>query len=412
MGLSISQYPSSASLSQSPIIFSFKETGAVITSSSFQYMLDLYYWTGSQSGSGSAPEYTLVKYPNASDSGIFDVSRIMNSELNKLAEEPGVTNAKWFKARLYWQYQSGSVFVTTPGGGEFFPDYYGTQPYYALDGYQLFPEAVNANIVSSSVTNFGYSLWPLMTDGPKTQSILADDYISNAVFIGNVGATQCTYLVTQTSNGTTFITPVAPAASGSSNDQIEIFNNSPSSFLYGTLPFSWYNVIPAYRSGATYFALSPGIRFNIVCDQKYPNVRIKWKNRFGQFDWFDFNMVNKQAFQVNRSQYQPQIGTWNSNTLTYRPYDSSIVNYLVDTKQSISVNTDWVDEDYNEIFKQLLVSDEIYWINDPDNYVPQYTGFTPITIKTESIQFKTGVVDKVIQYQFDFDYGQGYKLIL
>lgn len=411
MSLTISQYPSSASLSQSPIIFSFKETGDVITSSSFQYMLDLYYWTGSQSASGSAPNFTLVKYPNSADSGIFDVSRIMNSELNTLAEEPGVTNAKWFKARLYTQYQSGSVFVTS--SGEFFPDYYGKQPYYALDGYQLFPESVNANIVSSSITNFGYSLWPLMTDGPVTQSILADSYMSNAFFIGNVGATQCTHIYTQTSNGTTFITPFAGEASGSSNEQIVIYNNSPSSFLYDTLPFTWYTIIPAYKTGpSSYVALSSGLRMNVVCNQKYPNVRIKWKNRFGQFDWFDFNMVNRQSFQVNRSQYQPQIGTWNSNTLTYKPYDSSIVNYLIDTKQSISVNTDWVSEDYNEIFKQLLVSDEIYWINDPENYVPQYTGFCPITIKTESIQFKTGVVDKVIQYSFDFDYGQQYKLIL
>jgi len=410
MSLTISQYPSSASLSQSPIIFSFKETGAVITSSSFQYMLDLYYWTGSQSASGSTPDYTLVKYPNASDSGKFDVSRIMNSELNKLAEEPGVTNAKWFKARLYTQYQSGSVFVTS--SGQFFPDYYGKQPYYALDGYELFPETINFDIVSSSVTVEAPSLWPLMTDGPTTQSILSDSYISNAVFIGNVGATQCTYLYTQTSNGTSFITPVAPSASGSSNQQIEIYNNSPSSFNYTTTPFEWYTVIPAYRVGSSYFSLSGGIRFNIVCNQKYPNVRIKWKNRYGQFDWFDFNMVNRQSFQVNRSQYQPQIGTWNSDTLTYRPYDSSIINYLVDTKQSISVNTNWVDEDYNNIFKQLLVSDEIYWINDPANYVPQYTGFTPITIKTDSIQFKTGVNDNVIQYSFDFDYGQGYKLIL
>jgi hypothetical protein len=409
MSLTISQTPTSASLSQSPIIFSFKETGDVITSSSFQYMLDLYYWTGSQSASGSIPNYTLVKYPNSSDSGIFDVSRIMNSELNTLAEEPGVTNAKWFKARLYWQYQSGSVFVT---GSDYIAPA-GRQPYYAIDGYQLFPEAVNANIVSSSITNFGYTLWPLMTDGPVTQSILSDSYMSNAVFIGNVGATQCTHMYTQTSNGTTFITPVAPEPSGSSNEQILIFNNSPESFLYDSLPFTWYNIIPAVQTGpSSYAALSSGIRFNVVCNQKYPNVRIKWKNRFGQFDWFDFNMVNRQAFQVNRSQYQPQIGTWNNNTLTYKPYDSSIVNYLVDTKQSISVNTDWVSEDYNELFKQLLVSDEIYWINDPENYVPQYTGFCPITIKTETIQFKTGVVDKVIQYGFDFDYGQGYKLIL
>jgi hypothetical protein len=64
-----------------------------------------------------------------------------------------------------------------------------------------------------------------------------------------------------------------------------------------------------------------------------------------------------------------------------------------------------VPESYNEIFKQLLVSEEIYWVKSS-------TDLLPLTISTDSIKFKTGVVDKVIQYAFDFDFGQGYKLIL
>ena len=54
-----------------------------------------------------------------------------------------------------------------------------------------------------------------------------------------------------------------------------------------------------------------------------------------------------------------------------------------------------------------MVSDEIYWVYDEANGIVR-----PITIKTDSIQFKTGVVDKVIQYAFDFDFGQTYKLII
>jgi hypothetical protein len=116
-------------------------------------------------------------------------------------------------------------------------------------------------------------------------------------------------------------------------------------------------------------------------------------------------MVNKQSFSTTVRGYQPQLGTWTGATLGYNQYDSSNLNYIVDSKQSISVNTDWVDEDYNEIFKQLLVSEEIYWVKSQ-------TDLAPLTIATDSVTFKTGVVDKVIQYGFDFDFGQGYKLIL
>ena len=81
MSLSITQTPATCSLVQSPTIFTLTETGTVIYSSSFQYYADLYYWSGTTAQSSSIPEYTLVKYPNASGVGIFDVSRIINSTL-------------------------------------------------------------------------------------------------------------------------------------------------------------------------------------------------------------------------------------------------------------------------------------------------------------------------------------------
>ena len=57
--------------------------------------------------------------------------------------------------------------------------------------------------------------------------------------------------------------------------------------------------------------------------------------------------------------------------------------------------------------KQLLVSDEIYWLYDQTNYLVK-----PLTIKTNSLQFKTGVNNKLIQYTIAFDIGQPYKLLL
>jgi hypothetical protein len=118
-------------------------------------------------------------------------------------------------------------------------------------------------------------------------------------------------------------------------------------------------------------------------------------------------MVSKRSFSTTAKGYQPQLGSWDGATLAYNDSDSSNLNYIVDSNQSISVNTDWIPEAYNEILKQMLVSEEIYIVDN------EGTGrLTPITIATESVTFKTGVVDKTIQYTFDFDLGQGYKLLL
>jgi hypothetical protein len=121
----------------------------------------------------------------------------------------------------------------------------------------------------------------------------------------------------------------------------------------------------------------------------------------------NFDLVSRESFSTERKTYQPTIGTWESSTLTYQRYDTANQAYIVDSKQGLSVNSNWLDESYNDILKQLLVSDEIYWI-----YNESTGAIRPLTITTQNIVFKTGVVDKVIQYQFDFQYGQPYKLII
>lgn len=384
MALTYNQFPATASLVQSPTIFTLSESGLVYTSASFQYYLDLYYWNGTPSNSGSVANYTLVKYPNASDVGIFDVGRILNSTLTAPVAADG-SNIKYFKVDGYFRYQSGSVYVTS--------SHVQSGTYKALDGYALFDEPIGQQITSKSVH------WPLMTDGPASQSVLSADYGAASVFVGTTGGTQPTKLVYSGSLGNGTFTL---SGSVSSSQQVQQYPQAPqeSGFPISTLSENYS--IQAFNGNT---ALGTPINFEVVCQQKYPNIRIKWKNRYGQFDWFSFYMVNKQSFSTTVRGYQPQLGTWTGTSLSYNQYDSSNLNYIVDSKQSISVNTFWVPESYNEIFKQLLVSEEIYWVKST-------TDLAPITIATDSITFKTGVVDKVIQYGFDFDFGQGYKLIL
>ena len=222
------------------------------------------------------------------------------------------------------------------------------------------------------------------------------------MYVGDIGATIPTKIV-YTSNLGTANYNVSSSASSSGQIYQYPIGPSQSGFPLSTSGLTYF-AVQAY-SGST--ALGQSIQYDIVCTQKYPNIRIKWKNRFGQFDYYNFNMVNRQSFQTERKTYQPQLGTWEGTGLSYQKYDSSNLNYIVDSKQSISVNSYWLPEEYNDSLKELLVSDEIYWVYDePNAYV------RPLTIATQNIVFKTGVVDHMIQYQFDFNFGQAYKLIL
>jgi hypothetical protein len=388
MSLSITQTPALVSLAQSPIIFTVAESDAnLLTSSSFQYIGNLYYWTGSLTNSGSSAEYIINKYPNNSGVGIFDLNRIINSTLTDLAIA-NTSNVEYYATEFYTQYLSGSTYITG--------SHVRSQTYKALDGYGIFQEPIGQNITSASAH------WPLMTDGPATQSAFTNNYGTAGVYVGTDGGTLQPNKIVYTSDLATANYTIS--GNTSSSAQIAQYPIGP---LQSGFPLSGsftYYTTQAYNNSTP---LGLPITYTIDCIQKYPNIRIKWKNRYGQFDWFNFYMVNRQSFQTEKRTYQPQLGSWEASTLSYNDYDSGILNYVVDSKQSISVNSFWISESYNDILKELLVTDEAYWVYDePNNKV------RPITIKTSDIVFKTGVNDHLIQYQFDFDYGQAYKLII
>jgi len=410
MALSITQTPANVSPAQSPIVFTVNETGGVLLSSSFQYYADLYYWNGFPNQSGSV-DYKLVKYPNQSGRGIFDFSRILNSTLTDLAQA-NTSNVKYYAADFYWQFWNGSAYVTG--------SHVKSSTYKVVDGYSLFQEPIGQAIQSKT------PFWPLMTDGPEIQYVLTENIGTMGVYVGTTGGSEPNNILytAYDESGYVEVATYNLSSSLATSAQIQqipigpIEPGWPLNTAYKDLDFSIQARIDTINLGAP-------ILFKNVCKQKYPNIRIKWKNRYGQFDWFNFYMINRQGFQATKRTYQPQLGSWNGTSLSYQNYDSSTLNYISDSSQTLSVNTDYISQDYNEIIKQLLVSDEIYWVyvegapgtpwggGFDDGYGgASDTQLRPITIKTDSIVFKTGVNDKLIQYAFDFDWGQSYKLII
>ena len=381
MSYSFIQEPANVSLAQSPMIFSVSSS-TLTSQPNFQYIGLLSIWDNTTT-SASADVWTLAKYPSSQGlTGIFDVSRIVNSTQTTLAQaDPNViTNLKF---ESYYRYQSGSSYLT---GSHIYSDVY-----YGVDGYQIFPEPIGEEL-NTLTPHF-----PLLYDGPATQS----------VFVDNIGTGYCW----NTLGGYGTITSIrytnqsaATASYAISGSGIISFPLAPAEagFPLSTSGLSEYK-IQAY-SGS--IALGQSIKYTIDCPQNYPNIRIKFKNRFGVLQYINMDMINRKSISSDKRTYQPQLGSWESATLSYNEYDSQTLNYIVDSKQNIICNTNWLYEEWNDVLKQLLVSNEIYWCQE------NTTEVKPLAIVTSNIQFKTGVVDKLIQYTFEFQFGQGYKLII
>lgn len=388
------QFPPSLSFAQSPVVFSVKNNAYL--SSSFYYTCDLMIWSGSLKNSGSATSYALRKYPNNSGAGIFEIGRFLNSELGQLAYQ-NTSNILNYKATFNYNYDSVNTGSAITSG-----------IYHSADGYQVFPEPIGQNPTASTV------YWPMMTSGPVSQSVTKDD--KGWISVYKSGSQQLGAEYTGSySNGTTYNITYAgiygPATTGSSLFFVGRIPLAPSqsgfplpkTYLGGTLESYDFKIKDIFLIPTS----SAPIHVDIDCVYKYTPVRVLWKNRYGQFDFFNFYMKNIQTLETEQRTYQPQLGTWDSTTLSYNSYQTAKQRYIVDTNETLTVNSDFISQNYNDIFKQLLVTDEVYWYYDqPNNLVK------PLTIKSNSILFKTGVNDKLIQYTFTFDVGQPFKLVI
>ena len=380
--MTINQTPPLINFGQSPIAFSVYD--GAYASSSFQYTCTLQIWTGSLSASGSGTQYALRKYPNASGYGLFDVSRFVNSSLTNLAYQ-ATSSVVYFKPTFNYQYQgsiTGSNITSSVCIG--------------LDGYNIFPNQINSSATSSAY-------WPLMTDGPQSQSIAINDNGWWGVYVGEGSNVNVSYTASY-ANGTS--TSATKTVSGSTSNTTASIAWIPMGPVQPGFPLALTN---GGSDLVSYTIKSNGLSINqtIECAYKYTPVRVLWKNRHGQIDWRNAWYKNTQDFTTEQRVYQPQLGTWNSSQLNYNAYQTATQRYIVDATQTITVNTEFLPQDYNEILKQLMVTDEVYWAYDIPNSLVK-----PLTIKSNKLDFKTGVNDKLIQYTFTFDVGQPFKLII
>jgi len=61
-------------------------------------------------------------------------------------------------------------------------------------------------------------------------------------------------------------------------------------------------------------------------------------------------------------------------------------------KKTIKLNTGFVTQDYSELITDLLLSETILLDN------------VPVTVKTKSVELKTHIKDKMINYEIEFEY--------
>ena len=138
------------------------------------------------------------------------------------------------------------------------------------------------------------------------------------------------------------------------------------------------------------------INVKTIDECKYEPKKITFINKFGVLQDMYFFKKMVERMTSKRESYR-------ANTLTNtNQYDTTVHtkrDFNITANESMTLSSGFLSESYNEVFKQLMLSEKV-WITNLTDTEEQVL---PINIKTSDITYKTSLNDKLVEYTIEFE---------
>ena len=173
--------------------------------------------------------------------------------------------------------------------------------------------------------------------------------------------------------------------------QITDNGNTNQKIQYVTIPQN-SSTIRVYDTNDT--TLLKTISVTNQCEPKYTPYKVTFINKFGAFQDLYFFKKTVETTNVTDETFKRNIVS--NATSTYSTSEGQQQRYNINSKSSLSMNTGFVKEDMNQTIEELYFSENV-WI--------RYEGKTlPVIPTSKSLQYKTSLNDKLINYTIDFEF--------
>lgn len=122
---------------------------------------------------------------------------------------------------------------------------------------------------------------------------------------------------------------------------------------------------------------------------RYEPLDIAFVNKEGALQFVTFFKAKTESLTISSDEYESDNG---------QPKDGNhqFVTYNVNGKSKFKMNSGFVSESLNETFKQLMLSEKVW----------QYSNavYTPLKLGSKSLEYKTRMKDRLINYEIEFEY--------
>ena len=361
-----------------------------ITNTSYT-TLDIYIWEGSKNAT-TTPVYSLKKFSvNGNTFVSYEVSELIKDYINVSFDGNYNGQLVWYKSTIK-AYDSSDTLLSTINSS--------TQS--AFDSYSYFEENQNFDISNKSLLMSNRKMFvladnifriPIHTETNPTVIFLKDNKIVS------------TQILTSSLESEEQVKYISINGSNSNYDSyksrvlLDGTNTKPSTFEDSKCLQEFLDEFEIGEVDEVRVSDSNGtetIKVITLDECKYEPKKITFINKFGILQDMFFFKKSVEKMTIKKESYK-------ANTRNqYNQYSiSEHVNreFNVVGNESISLSSGYLSEEYNEVFKQLLLSEKV-WITNVSNTDVQVL---PLNVKTSNITYKTSLNDRLVEYTIDFD---------
>ena len=135
------------------------------------------------------------------------------------------------------------------------------------------------------------------------------------------------------------------------------------------------------------------IKIETIEECRFKNHKISFVNRWGAVQDLYFFKKSIDKLSTSRESFKNSIVTVGG---AYNVHKHPNKDFNVKSLKTITLNSGYVSEDYNDLMKELMQSEQV-WMQ-VDNIT------TPMNVTDATLTFKTSVNDKLVDYKLDLRY--------
>ena len=322
-------------------------------------IMDLYIYTGVfGTDKPATAQYQITK--NEIDTNnyvVFEISELIRDYLDIEFNGTHTSYSVWVESDIT-MYDGADGSGSSVGASN--------TDYIALDGYGYFPDGVNPELQRDALQS------NLIIYKDENEDVILPIFAEDTNTVKFYQDTTLRHTVTITDNGNT-------------NQEIQYIS---SSVVTGT----FNKIVVNYGAGTDKtFTVS-----ELQCN-KYTPVRATFVNKFGALQDLYLNLKSSEAITTKSETYKSANIDFSALTYDVNQHQKRTFDKI--GNESIVTNTGYVDETYNEVIKQLMLSEQV-WLEKLDSTSDVF----PVNVTTQQLNYKTSVNDKLVQYTINFEY--------